>query len=100
VTDDLKELGVQEWLAAAQRDDARPECGEPIDASFQLATRHRIRRVVELVAVRAREIAASGRDDLRDHRRVRRLKRARERSGFADSPADRTDAVLERDCVH
>ena len=52
---------------------------------------------VELVAVRARQIAAARRDDLRDDRTVRPLKGAGQGSGLAEPPRQTGDAATEGD---
>jgi hypothetical protein len=84
VTNDRFDVGMQQRLTAAQRDDAGAEIGELVDASPQVIEGDGIRSAIELVAVRAGEIAPPRWDDLRDNGPMRRLKGARECFGLAE----------------
>ena len=67
------EIGVQQRLAAADVDRARAEQREPIDAVEHQLCGHRLRVLVVLVAVRARQVAAADRNDLGEDRMSRGL---------------------------
>ena len=51
--DHLVQLRMRQWLAAGDRDDARPQTAQIIDPAQHLLDRHRLRDLVVLVAVRA-----------------------------------------------
>jgi hypothetical protein len=62
VADDLVELGMQQRPAAAQRHDAGAQVRQSIDAPKHVGCRNRRGVIVELVAVRARQVASTDRD--------------------------------------
>jgi hypothetical protein len=81
---------MQQRLTPAERDDAGAEIDELVDASPHVIERDGLRRAIELVAVRAGEIASPRRNDLRDDGPVRRLKGTRECSGLAEPALEAT----------
>ena len=68
--DDAREVGMQQRLTAADRDDRGAQFRELVDAAEHLLGRHRIRVIVVLVAVSAREVAAAHGHDVHEHRAI------------------------------
>jgi hypothetical protein len=64
VANDLVEIGMQQRLASAQRHDTGPEIDQAIDPAQHVHGRNRRRAIVVLVAIRARKIAATDRDEM------------------------------------
>jgi hypothetical protein len=87
VADNRVEIGVQQRLAAAQRDDAGAQRRKSIDPAKHVVRGDRGGMIVELVAVPAREIAAAGRNEVRENRPVWKSQRQDEHPGLAEPPA-------------
>jgi hypothetical protein len=66
VRDEFVELRMQQRLAAADGDHRGAHVREQIDAAFHFVDRHRVREIVEFVAVGAGQIAAADRDDVNE----------------------------------
>jgi len=86
-TDDVVEFGVQQRLAAADRDDGRPQLAQLVDAAEHGVQRDWAGDIVEFVAVRAGQIAAAHGDDVGQQRVLggnNRLGHGAQAAGFAD----------------
>ena len=80
---------MQQGLAPTDRDDGNTERSEFVDPSEHLRKGDGLGGVVELVAVRAGEIAAPDRDDLREHRAGALLHGGGEHAHLATAAVDR-----------
>ena len=70
VPDEVVELRMQHRLAATQRDDADSKIRKEIDPPAEHLDRNRLGDTVVLIAVRARDVAASRRNQVRENRVV------------------------------
>ena len=70
--DDLVELRMQQRLAAADRHDRRAHLRQAIDPPKHFSKFHRLREIVEFVAIRAGQIASPDRNDVHQQRMPRR----------------------------
>jgi hypothetical protein len=68
VLNDSFELGVQEGLAATDRNDGRSQRGQPVDATKHYLEGNGFRDFVEFVAVSAGEIATPNRNKVGENR--------------------------------
>src|SRR5262245_37650984 len=91
---------MKERLAAAERDDASAELGELVDPSKELVGQNRFGVVVELVAVRAGEVAAANRNDVRRDGPCRVTEGLREHARLAESPSEAANAAGQRHDFH
>ena len=91
VPDELIEVRVQQWLAAADFDVRRAQAGQVVDPLAHGRQGHRRRMLVELVAVGARQVAAADRNDLGEDRVIRGLEAARHHSGFPPLAVERSE---------
>src|SRR5579864_6132406 len=66
--DDVVKLGMKQRLAAADRNHGSAERREAVNAAEHLLQRHRLREIVEFVAIGAGEIAAADGNDVREKR--------------------------------
>ncbi len=82
--DDFVELGVEERLAAADGDDGGAHGTQAVNAAKHFVERDRVREIVEFVAIRAREIAAANRNDVREKRVARGGEPLREHAELAE----------------
>jgi hypothetical protein len=93
VPDDFVKLRVQHWLAAADGNDRGAQIRQQVHSPQHLGQRYRRGHRVELVAVRAGEIAAPDRHDLREDRVLAGVHRTREHTRLANPPACRTQPL-------
>ena len=84
--DDRVEVGMEQRLTAADRDDAGPQRRKAVDAPEDLVCRHRRRMVVVFVAVPARQITAPDRNQMGVDGLVLEPERCDQHPGFAESP--------------
>ena len=70
--DHVVEFGMQQRLAPGNRDHRRPQRAQFVDAAEHFVSRHWLRKIVELVAVGAGQIAAAHRNDVRQQRMIGR----------------------------
>lgn len=72
---DFVQVGMQQRLPAADGDHRGAKGTEPVDASAHFVERHWLREVIELIAIRARKIAAAHGDDMSQQGMLRRQQR-------------------------
>ena len=94
VANELVEIRVQEWLAAADLDVRRAQSGQVVDTLAHRRQRHRRRVLVVLVAVGARQVAAANRNDLREDRMTRGLEAARHHGGLSPLAVQSSEPAL------
>ena len=70
--DHVIELRMHQRLATRNRHDGRSQCAQLVDAPVHLLDRHRLRKIVKLVAVGTSQVAAPHRNDVRQQRMVGR----------------------------
>src|SRR6266568_1185008 len=83
VPDNLVQLRVQQWFAPADGDDGSPHARQDIQAFLHLLHGHRLRKIVEFVAIRARQVASPRGDDVHQEGMLRRNQCFRNRAQFA-----------------
>jgi len=100
--DQVVEFGVQQWFAAAERNDAGAEIGEQIDPPDHFSHRNRLREIVELIAVCACQITAPGGNDVGEHRMVGRTKSFGQHQPFARTAVygNQTSSEANSKCRH
>src|SRR5262245_19260324 len=100
MTDQIVEIRMEEWFAAAYRDDARAKEGKPLDTTQQFRHRHRLRVVVVFVTVSTGEVAPSNRDQMHVDWLTLELERPGEHTRLTESSAKGTHRTRERSMIH
>ena len=91
--DDLVQIGMQQRLAAALRDDGGAQARQMVDAAEHLFERHGLRDFVVFVAVRAGEIAAPRGNDVRQDGMAGGSQAARDHPPFAQTGVPEADTA-------
>ena len=86
---------MQQRFAAADGDDRSPHVGEQIEPLLHFFERHRLRLVVVLVAIAAIEIAAPHRNDVHEHRMLRRKQGFRNHAQLARARPQKTQTPAQ-----
>ena len=81
--DDRVQLRMQQRLAAADGNDRCAHRAQPVDSLEHFLRRHRLRKIVEFVAVRAGQIAAADGNDMHQQRMARGDKSLRDHAELA-----------------
>ena len=97
---DVVELGVQERLAPAERDDAGAKFRQPVHAAKDLIGTNGRRMVVELIAVGASQVTAAYRDEVGGDRPILEPKGFDEHAGLAERPLRFQNATPDRHHCH
>ena len=95
---DVVEIGVQERLASAERDDAGAKFRQPVHAAKNLIGTDGRRVVVELIAIGASQITAAYGDEVGGDRPILEPKRFDEHAGLAERPLRFQNATPDRQC--
>ena len=98
--DDVIEIGMEERLTAAHRHDPRTQVCEQVDAPKDVTRRNGLRMVVVLVAVRAREVAAPDRNQMRRDGCVWKAERLREHSRLPEPPLESASSTTHPTEIH
>ena len=84
--DDLVQLGMHERLAAADRNDSGAERRQMVEPLVHGLQRNRLRKVIVLIAVGTRKVAAAHRNHMRQNGMVRGGQPFRDHLEFARAP--------------
>src|SRR5580704_9367649 len=100
---ELVQFGVKQGFAAADRDDRCPQFSKVVDAAQHDQGRDRLREIVELVAVRARQVTAPDRYDVGHDRMTSRLHGLGDYASLAQlegKSAQFTSKASDAHCIH